>query len=326
MLDTIFSFISLLLSFIIGLFGIGGGTVTEKEYTLSNQKASEKTKAIYEFINEAYGERVLTGQQESTWIEEDYELNYIEAATGKLPAICGFDYMHDDFDGVNSRAEKWADKGGIVTICWHTGSDFCGEWVDAMNDAEPNWDKIFTDGTEENKAFLDGMDKGAIALKKLQEKDITVLWRPFHEFDGQWFWWGKGGSENFKKLWVMMYDRYTNYWGLDNLIWVLGYSHVDTDKSKWYPGDEYCDIIGADSYDGGAQPELYSAVLKLSKNKAVCFHECGANPTAYELSSTKWAFFMTWHTTYLTDNNTKEELNELYNSEIAITLDELPEF
>ncbi len=327
MLETIFSFISLLLSFIIGLTGIGGTPQAEKEYILANKNANEKTQAIYTYINETFGNNVLTGQQESTWIEENYELNYIENATGKLPAICGFDYMHDDFEGVNSRAEKWAEKGGIVTICWHTGSDFCGEWVDAMNDDAPDWDKIFTDGTEENKKFLEGMDKCAKALKQLKEKNITVLWRPFHEFDGQWFWWGKGGAENFKKLWRMMYERYTDYWELDNLIWVLGYSHADTNKSDWYPGNSYCDIIGADSYDGGAQPDLYKAVKKISSaGKPICFHECGPNPTANELDTTRWAFFMTWHTTYLTDNNSAEQLSSLYNSEIAITLDELPSF
>ena len=48
------------------------------------------------------------------------------------------------------------------------------------------------------------MDKAAEALQELKEENIPVLWRPFHEFDGAWFWWGKGGSENFKKLWIMM--------------------------------------------------------------------------------------------------------------------------
>ena len=55
--------------------------------------------------------------------------------------------------------------------------------------------------------------------------DVPVLWRPLHEFDGAWFWWGKGGAEAFKKLWRLMYDRFTGLHKLDNLIWVLGYSH-----------------------------------------------------------------------------------------------------
>ncbi len=298
----------------------------ETEYSLSNKNSNDKTKAVYAYLCEVYGEKVLSGQQESTWVEDEHELKYVESSSGKLPAIYGFDYMNDDFDGVNKRAAKWAEKGGIVTICWHTGADFTGEWKDSQEDEIADWDKIFTVGTAENEKFLAAMDKGAKALKELEEQNITVLWRPFHEFDGNWFWWSKGGAENFVKLWQMMYDRYTNHWGLNNLIWVLGYSHMKEDQKEWYPGDDYCDIIGADSYEGGAQPRLLRAVKRLSDTKPLCFHECGANPTESELKRTRWNYFMTWHTTYLTDTNSPEELSELYNSDIVITLDELPEF
>ena len=296
------------------------------EYALSNAGSAVNTRAVYAYLCEAYSTKVLSAQQESTWIEPEYELNYIQNSTGKLPAIYGFDYMNDDFAGVNERAEKWAAQGGIVTVCWHTGADFTGEWSDSQKDEIADWNKIFQDGSEENKQFLAGMDKAAAALKELQEKNITVLWRPFHEFDGQWFWWGKGGAENFKKLWRMMYERYTNHWQLDNLIWVLGYSHVNENQKDWYPGDAYCDIVGADCYEDGLSREPYKALKKVTKSKPLCFHECGTNPTVNELESTPWNYFMTWHTSYLLDNNTPEQLNALYNSETVITLDELPEF
>ncbi len=320
----IFSIISLIITVCICLSACSFGG--KKEYTLSNPNSNEKTRAMYDYICSCFGEKVLSGQQESTWVEENYELKLIEKATGKLPAICGFDYMNDDFAGVNERAIEWAQKGGIVTICWHTGADFTGEWVDSQEDEITNWEQILTEGTEENKKFLEDMDKAAIALKELQNNNITVLWRPFHEFDGNWFWWSKGGAESFKKLWQMMYNRFTNHWELNNLIWVLGYSHKAEEQREWYPGDEYCDIIGADSYEGGVQQPLYKAVKKVTKNKPICFHECGANPTAEEFEKTAWNYFMTWHTTYLTDSNTEEQLKDLYNSEIVITLDELPQF
>ena len=153
---------------------------------------------------------------------EDYEFDIIKNASGKYPALRGLDYMGDDFAGCNRRAKKWYDKGGIVTICWHCGSDFRGSHTEAMN-SDLNWNAALTEGTAEYNTLIAGMDKGAKALKELQEAGIPVVWRPFHEFDGKWFWWGKGGAENFKKLWRIMYDRYTNYWGLDNLIWSLGY-------------------------------------------------------------------------------------------------------
>ncbi|MBE6834916.1 MAG: hypothetical protein E7515_01540 [Ruminococcaceae bacterium] len=306
---------------------LSGCSIERKKQALSNANAGEMTKAIYNYLCSVEGEKVLSAQQESTWVDSsEYEMNYIYTASGKYPAIRGLDYMDDDFDGVNKRAIDWWQKGGLVTVCWHTGSDFSGAWKEAMDSEIVDWDKALTEGTEENKALLNGMDKAAKALKELKDNGVTVIWRPFHEADGGWFWWGKGGSANFVKLWRMMYDRYTDYWKLDNLIWVQGFSHNGEKIGKWYVGDKYCDIIGADSYDGGAQPELYKTVKKLNTNKPVCFHECGDNPTEEQLKETKWLWFMTWHSEYLIDNNSTKEINALYNSDYVITLDELPEF
>ena len=298
------------------------------ELCLSNPEASEEAKALYEYICGVYRNGIISGQQESTWMgSEQYEFEYIYDNTGKYPAIRGLDYMNDDFEGVNRRAAEWHDKGGIVTICWHCGSDFSHSWDECMKTEITDWDKALTEGTEEYDKLIAGMDKGAKALCELRDKNIPVLWRPFHEFDGGWFWWGKGGAENFKKLWRIMYDRYTNYWGLDNLIWVLGFSGNGKGYDKWYPGDEYVDIAGADSYKDGANEKLYKKVTEIVGTAApVCFHECGRIPTVSELekAGADWVWFMTWHTEYITDKNDTDELKEIYNSDYVITLDELP--
>ena len=305
------------------------GCTDKKEYSLSNSNASENTKKLYAYICETYGNAIISGQQESTWVDgEQYEFDYIYENTGKYPAIRGLDYMNDDFDGVNRRAVEWYEKGGIVSICWHCGSDFSGSWNECKETDIADWNKALTEGTDAYNALIEGMDKGAKALKELQEKGIPVLWRPFHELDGDWFWWSRGGAENFKKLWILMYDRYTNYWGLDNLIWVLGFSHKNEMYKDFYPGKEYVDIAGADSYEPGAHGELFKAVKKVVKNeKPVCFHECGEIPMVDAIKSEKaeWVWFLAWHTEYLVNNNTLENLKEIYNNEYVITLDELPD-
>ena len=166
-------------------------------------------------------------------------------------------------------------------------------------------------------------DKAAEALAELRDAGIPVLWRPFHEFDGGWFWWGKKGGENFIKLWQMMYDRYTNEFGLTNLIWVLGYSGEV--KDGWYPGDDYCDIIGSDTYDNSTNKKAWDKLEALNTGKPMAFHECGNVPSVekFEEDGDLWSWFMIWHTDFVSNQN-KENLSAVYNSDKVITLDELP--
>ena len=125
-----------------------------------------------------------------------------------------------------------------------------------------------------------------------------------------------------------MYDRYTNYWGLDNLIWSLGY--CGDVNSGWYPGDEYVDIIGSDTYVNHTESlaPMYSKTAQVA-NKPVCLHENGPipNPEKMKADGAKWLWFMTWHTSFIDSNefNTPSYLKQVYNSDYLLTLDELPD-
>ena len=299
--------------------------VSTASYPLSNPNADEITQKVYNYICENYGKTMLSCQQESTWMgSPDYEVDYIEETTGKFPAMRGLDFMNGDFDGVVKRSKEWWDKGGLVTICWHTGVNGKG-YQESLND-DPDFEKLLTKGTDEYNAMIANWDKAAKALTELRDAGIPVLWRPFHEFDGQWFWWGKGGSENFIKLWRMMYDYFTDEYNLTNLIWVLGYS--DYVKDGWYVGDEYCDIIGSDSYKNNTNLRAWRIFDKLDKSgKPRAFHECGNVPPVsdFEKDGCIWSWFMVWHTDYI-KNNDAQNLKNVYNSDLIITLDELPAF
>ena len=298
---------------------------------LSNENAIPEAKTLYEYLKATWQTGCLTGQMESTWMgSPDYEMLYLQNNTGKLPAIRGLDFMHNDFRGVAKRAGEWWEKGGIPHICWHTGSDFASGYNESK-DHNLNWETALTPGTEDYAKLLKAMDRAVPYLQQLEDAGVPVLWRPFHELDGGWFWWSKGGSESFVKLWQLMYSRYTDYWGLDNLIWLLGYSGNGGNMAAWYPGDDYVDLIGADSYTAGANGNLYREVAALApEGMPIVFHECGTVPTEAQMTeaAAPWLMFMVWHTDWLTDanNNTKEALKEIYNSEYFITLDELPAF
>lgn len=298
-----------------------------KEYSLSNKNADEKTQQIYKYICENFGISMISCQQESTWMgSPDYEIDYIIQNTGRTPAMRGLDFMNNDFDGVVKRAIEWDEKGGLVTICWHTGVISSG-YQESLND-DPDFQKLLTEGTDEYEQLMESWDKAAKALQELQEAGVTVFWRPFHEFNGNkygsWFWWGKGGAENFIKLWQLMYNKFTDEYGLNNLIWVLGYT--DSIMDNWYPGNEYCDIIGSDTYDGTTNSKAFKKLAAIA-DKPIAFHECGNIPSAdrFEKDKAIWSWFMIWHTDVLTENNI-EYLTDIYNSDLVITLDELPEF
>jgi hypothetical protein len=298
-----------------------------EENTLKNPNATKEARILNNYIHGTYGRYILSGQQESTWMgSPDYVMDYILEKTGKLPAIRGLDYINEDFGGVTGRAIDWWNKGGIVSICWHWGTPPDGVGYESSK-GSADLEEMFIEGSDVNKGMLAQMDRVAEELKKLQDAGVPVLWRPFHEFDGGWFWWGKGGPETFRKLWTLMYDRFTNHHGLNNLIWILGYSSKV--KDGWYPGDAFVDIAGADYYGEGTQIKRYLKVREIvGAEMPIAYHENGPipDPDSMIADGAKWAWFLTWHSTYITGQNAPEYLNGVYNHDYVLTRDELPKF
>ena len=290
-------------------------------FELTNKNALPEAVALYEFIQNNYGKKMISAAQESPgdkW--HNLEIDFLKQSTGKLPAIKGFDFIHDDYDGVSARAKSWARAGGIVTICWHTGIH--GNTYNDSKDELLNFNELTEPGTPLNKLYMQRWEKAAEVLLGLMREGIPVLWRPFHEFDGQWFWWGKGGADVFIKLWRMMYKTFTDDYGLRNLIWVLGYSGEV--KPGWYPGDEYVDITGSDNYDATTNSAAFKRLKKITE-KPLAFHEVGKIPPIDEFyaSDCVWSWFMTWHTKYLIEDNGAENMKKIYDDPRVITLEDL---
>ncbi len=291
---------------------------------LSNKNASPEAVELYRFICENYGRRIISGVQECPspkWCES--EMNFLGEQVGRLPVIRGLDFIHDDYDGVLRRSKEWHGRGGVVTVCWHTG--LIGNTYPASKEELPEFEKLFEAESEEQKLLFGRWERATKVLGELRDEGIPVLWRPFHEFDGQWFWWGKGGAEVFIRLWRMMYDKFTSEYGLNNLIWVLGYSGAV--KPGWYPGDGYCDVIGSDNYDGTTNSASWPRLRAVTESKPYALHEIGALPPIgdYEREGAVWSWFMNWHTQYLIRENSLDRLREYYYSPTVITLEEYVE-
>lgn len=292
---------------------------------LTNPRASARARSLYRLLTSLSGKSILLAQQEVPRSREaGYEMSRIREITGDLPAIRGLDFIHDDFSGVTDRAKAWNDQGGIVTICWHTGIE--GNDYTASKEESPDWEELLTPGTPAHSRMLRRWKDAARALDSLKEEDIPVLWRPFHEFDGQWFWWGKGGGEAFTALWRLMKETFTEQYGLNNLIWVLGYA--DDVISGWDPGDAFFDIAGSDTYRGETtHAAAFRRLKSLYPNKLLAFHECGLipSPDQFFADECPWSWLMPWHTKWLTDNP-PERLRQVYGDERMIPLSRLAAF
>lgn len=312
-----------------------------------NPNAQSEVKQLLEFLNKIEGKAILTGQHTQTVKQEELEL--VKRETGKYPAICGFELLSYSpnivLEGASEaciteveenrnsleKAMDWAEKGGILTFTWHWfsplgGNDkaFYAEHTDF--DAE----KALIEGTAENKAMKSDLDHMAKILEPFCKKHIPILWRPFHESEGIWFWWGAKGMDVARKLFQFMFKYYTQYHHLDNLIWVW-----NNPRAEGYVGDEYCDIISRDLYPaphshGSFKDKLDELKNITSLNKGTALAETGIipDPDALKKDKADWLWYMTWSKefTLTEDNNSFDALRKLYNSDYVITLDNLKDF
>ena len=318
---------------------------------LINPNATDEAKRLMSFLTDIYGKQILSGQ----YCDDGpvgKEMQVLQNVTGKQPAILGMDLM--DYNGVNQannssktlpkKVQSYWDKGGIVTLCWHwnTSSEYArNEW----------WGTFYTDSTTFNlKKALNGQDQAgydmlikdidniAQPLLEMQAAGIPILFRPLHEASGGWFWWGASGPEAYKELWILLYDKLTNEYGLNNLIWVWNGQAAD-----WYPGDEYVDIVGEDIYPGEkvytSQATKYLEVAGYSTERKMVYlteNGCIFDPDLAIRDGAMWGMWATWQgefvrkttgmTAKLSEQYTEEYmLKKAYDHEAVITLDEMPD-
>lgn len=320
--------------------------------SLVNRNATANTKKLYSFLKDSYGKYVITGQQCDGGINGN-EFKAIKNLTGDYPALLGLDMMdytpsRTAFGASSSAVEKaieFANKGGIVTFCWHWNAPT--EYLNSTaNNSDGWWGGFYTKSSKFDIAkVMNGQDaKGkklldrdikeiAKQLKRLEKAGVPVIWRPLHEASGGWFWWGAKGSDAYKKLWKYLYNELTNTYGCNNLIWVYNGQSAD-----WYPGDEYVDIVGEDIYPGNHvyDPQVSrfkQAISYGSKTKITALTENGC---IFDIDSAVsinalWSWFMTWGGEFTVNGSNYSEkyteksvIKKMYASKYSLTLGSLP--
>lgn len=304
-----------------------------------NSNASPEAIQLLEYIYSISGKQTLAGQHCAP-LAGDTRLAVVHRRTGKYTPVFGQDFgfsFPGYWDGINYRQQIIDDAiqrhrdGFIITLMWHAVRPTEDEPVTFSESVqgdltEKEWDELITPGTEINERWKSQVDVIAWFLKQLRFADVPILWRPYHEMNGGWFWWGKKEGDNgYKMLWRMMYDRLVNFHGLDNLVWVYNTNEfkdgVDP-HDTYYPGDDVVDIIATDVYTEEFNQENYDQMLELAGDKPIALGEVGSPPSLEILENQPaWTWFMRWG-----DQSRAGAPNfrEVINSEQVISLDELP--
>lgn len=287
---------------------------------LVNPNATPEAIALKHFLDSVYGYKIISGQC------DDKYLNYIETATGgKAPAIMGYDFNGIcPSQGGNSDAAKairWVrDRKGIAQFQWHWISpDANGDWSSSNFSLAA---ALADTSSDSYHHMIRDIDLVAGALKTMQDSLVPVLWRPLHEAEGAWFWWGMSGKDACIQLYRLMYDRMVNHHQLNNLIWI--WNSYGTDKPNWYPGDDVVDIIAWDypRYTGTNSSWNQYQQLFAGNGKAFGIGEDGRLTDPEILDEQPWLYFLTW-AYMIEDNNTPEWINQVYNDPRVITLDDM---
>jgi mannan endo-1,4-beta-mannosidase len=308
---------------------------------LSDPDATPQARSLMRHLVGVYGRKMLTG------VYGGGDARYVHGITGQYPAIIGgdlIDYSPTRIEhGANphhavQKLINEARKGFIITLSWHWNAPaelIDHNYINARGKKITShwWSGFYTKSTKFNIAqvlahpnsknyrlMIGNIDAIAVQLKKFDNAGIPVLWRPLHEASGGWFWWGAHGPGPFKQLWRLLYDRLTLHFHLHNLIWV----YTTAGTGRWYPGNQYVDIVGVDQYPKNINDPLSSLwqnCIKHFPGKLVAMTEFGGVVNARRAFQfgVYWDYEVSWfgrvHEPYMRPS----ALKNIYNQKNVLT-------
>jgi mannan endo-1,4-beta-mannosidase len=184
------------------------------------------------------------------------------------------------------------------------------------------WRELTTPGTRLHRQWREQVERNVVPyLAALRDARVPVLWRPYHEMNGIWFWWcGQAGPEGLARLWRNLWELLTVTHGLDNLLWVWN-ANAPRDRPGdealpyplFYPGGDVVDVLASDVYHDDWRVSHHDLLLELADGRPIAIGECGQLPTPATLDQQRrWAWFMPWGVLAV-KINPAEKLRALYN-------------
>ncbi|MFF5075690.1 glycosyl hydrolase [Actinoplanes sp. NPDC000266] len=280
---------------------------------------------VINYLKAITGNHVVSGQhnKEPATSPGQYT-QQVHDITGQWPGLWGGDMMFTSNDianrqsVVNQAKTEWA-NGSLVALTWHACSptvgatcNFDGGVKTTISDAQ--FQQVVTGGTALSNTWRSRMAAVVPYLRQLKDAGVPVLWRPFHEMNESWNWWGhRPGANGSLKLFQQMKDYFDSQ-GLTNLIWV--WNVQDNPAGGWasyYPGGGYVDVVSLDAwYKNYPSSGDYAQIQSIAGTKPMAIAEMGKVPTAALLDSQpRWTYFMLW-SEQLRGNNTNAEIQNAY--------------
>lgn len=302
-----------------------------------NPRASESARRLLATLAGRYGKATFSGQQETD------EFAFLSAASGRTPAVFSGDLIEYTPSRLQfgsrpgdytERVVALARQGHLISLCWHWNAP-----AGLLDTPERRWwSGFYANATTfdfaaaladpegaDHALLLRDIDAVAAQLKKLQDADVPVLWRPLHESEGGWFWWGAKGPQPFKQLWRLTYDRLVRHHGLNNLVWVL-----TSEDPAWYPGDDVVDIVGVDAYPPTQTDALVTRWENLRARfdgkKLVALTEFGGVPDIEKMQARGvwWSYFASWSgETHGPRISPVEQVARVYRSPSVLNLEDI---
>ena len=312
----------------------------------SNPNAIPQAKQLLQYLVNLSGQKILSGQESmfSAGAFPSSDDKTVFQKTGKYPAIYTSDFGDvntgnlTDRNKVVSNAISYHAKGSIIAFQYHMIQPNLpdGSGFSAMNIKGSTYTyvpQILTAGSTYNLEFNKRLDELSGYFKTLEAAGIAILFRPFHEMNGDFFWWSY--QDRFKELWIYEWNYLTNTKKCNNVLWVFGVNYYGSaaatskqSPSFYYPGDAYVDVLGCDfylNYGHSYDKRIHDELRTLGGGKPIAIPENGQMPDIATIRATQpyWVYFSTWHGFESTTYNSDALYTKNYGDPSVITQDEL---
>lgn len=256
-----------------------------------DNKATKETRALYSNLHAISEKHILFGHQHATqyghgW-SGDADRSDVKSVTGSHPAVIGV-----DFSGLSGRPDSLIekekislrkniqatyDRGGVITVSWHFNNPVTPTgfyWKDSVSAPAVKYIIIGGEQHEKYTAILRSIGEFVKSVKGGDGKLVPMIFRPFHEFDGDWFWWGRSHCtrEEFTSLWQFTVSYLKDSLQVHNLIYAYSPDCIFNDEAEYldrYPGNEWVDMVGFDDYADFGRNGKYNLPGAIKKLKIV---------------------------------------------------------